>query len=196
MTFILINALFYLISRICQCNVGGTCLSSWLVLCSIRICGSILRFWCFGWVWKVLILRLNFLTTGSFCRKFTDYYCTAKMREAQKACNNIISPLTHLLRLFILCNNDAYASRTLLLSRMDIRWFSMSNISICVLQQRLHFNVIYDSHDYQSLHPHHVSTFISENLHNQIDYYSIVLCLVYCLLNYGRFYGFLFYYRL
>lgn len=167
MTFILINSLFYLISRICQCNVGGTCLSSWLVLCSIRICGSVLHFWCFGWVLRIFIFFvLNLLMTGSICRKFTDNYRAVKMREAQKACNNIISTLTHILRLFILRNYDAYASCTLLLSRMDVRWLSMSNISICVLQQRLHFNVIYDSHDYQSLHPHHVSTFISENLHN------------------------------
>lgn len=108
------------------------------------------------------------------------------MRTIEEACDNIISPIPHIFRSALLCDYDAHAGRSLLLSCMDFWRFSMPSISIRVLQQCVRFHAFNDSHDYQSLHPHHVPTLISENLHNENDHHTIVLRMVYCISHYGE----------
>lgn len=119
-------------------------------------------------------------------RKFSNYYRAAKMRALEKARYNGFSSILNLLRSFILRNHDANASSSILPPGMDLRWLSVSGLPICVLQQRLRLDVVYDSDDNQSLHFDHFPAFVPENLSNEIYHTSAVHGLVYLFPYHGE----------
>lgn len=155
-----------------------------LVLWCIGVCSSLLCFWRLRWGFN-----LNFSTFyerhDSF-RKFVDDRRTAEMWTVEETRDNGFPAITHLLRSSLLCHHDANAGSSLLPPSLDFWRLSLPSFSICLLQQRLRQHAVDDSYDNQSIHSHHVSTPLLENLSDKVYHSSAVFCMVYLVFNHGE----------